>query len=50
MPCPSTGPKLFWTGSTVFDLVLDMVQNVKFNSEKLFMVYSKTFWTRPNQF
>ena len=38
MPCLSVG------------LVLDMVQNVKFCSEKLFLVWSKTLWTCPNQF
>ena len=29
--------------------VLDMVQNVKFSSEALFMIQSKMFWTDPKQ-
>ena len=37
--------KLFWTGSKV----LDIIQNVKFSSEKLFLVRSKTIWTCPNK-
>ena len=38
--------KLFWTGP----YVLDMVQNLKFSSKKMFLVLSKTFWTCKNQF
>ena len=41
MPCPSIGSKLFWTGPPI----LDRFQNVKFSSKKLFLVWSKTFWT-----
>ena len=59
MSCPSIGPKqqlfwtqLFWTGTNVWDTV----QNVKFSSEKLFLVLSNVqngstiIWTGPKQY
>jgi hypothetical protein len=42
-------PQLFWTCPNCFEDD-QMVQNVNFSSEKLFLVWSKTFWMRPKQF
>ena len=40
----SVGPKLFWRRPNY----LDRVYNVKFSSKKLFLVWTKTFWTWQN--
>ena len=37
---------MFWTDKNV----LDMVQNVKFSSEKMFLVRSKIIWMGPKYF
>ena len=44
LTCPNG--KCFCTRTNV----LDIVQNVKFMSEKLFLVWSKMFWTCPKHF